>query len=191
MASILNTASFPPGSSRAFIDAIIRQQQQVDSTGNQGNQNAEALAQVQKAVNELSSNLEGTDATAKSALQTANSAQDQAATALRAANNAGNGVGDINMNAVFKNVTGPQSVGGPLGATQFTVSGTKVVGARVGGWTPVSGQQTRGGMNADQTFNASPAYSQAESAALAAGLLEARRVIAALYGAMAEHGLIG
>ena len=189
--ALLNTSSFPPGSSRAFIDEIIRQQKQVTDTGNQGNQNAEALTQVQKAVNELSSALEGTTATAKSALQTANSAQEAAAAAQRAANNAGNGVGDLNMNAVLKNVTDPQTVGGPFGASNFRVGGAQVVGARVGGWQPVTGTQERGGINADQTFNASAAYSQAEANAVASGLLEARRVIAALYGAMAQHGLIG
>jgi len=189
--AILNSSTFPPGSSRAFIDAILRQQQRVEDTSNQGSSNEQALTQVQKAVNELSSALEGTTATATSALQTANSAKDDAAAAQRAANSAGNGVGDLNMNAVLKNITDPQNVGGPLGAANFRVGGVQVVGARVGGWTPVTGTQQRGGINADQTFNASAAYSQAEANAVASGLLESRRLIAALYGAMAAHGLIG
>lgn len=189
--AILNTSSFPPGSSRAFMDEIIRQQRKVEDTSQQGNDNQEALTQVQKAVNSLSSALETTSSTATSALQTANSAKEDAAAAQRAANSAGNGVGDINMNAVFKNVTAAQTVGGPFGASQFTVGGTKVVGARVTGWTAVTGAQKAGGINADQNYPAGAAYSQAEVLALASGLQEARQVIAALYGAMASHGLIG
>lgn len=189
--AVLNAASFPAGSSRAFIDAILRQQQAAEDTGKKTDDNATQLTQVQKAVNELSSALESTDATAKSALQNANSAQQDAATALRAANNAGNGVGDINMNAVFKNTTATQTVGGPLGASQFNVGGNKVVGGRVGGWTATSGTEQRGSLNADQGFNAGGQYSQAEAAAVAAGLVEARKVIHSLVTLVLSHGLAG
>lgn len=189
--AILNSAAFPPGSSRAFIDAIVRQQTQAQNTDDKTEENTQQLTQVQKAVNELSSALESTDATAKSALQNANSAQETAATALRAANSAGNGVGDINMNAVFKNVTGTQTVGGPFGASQFNVGGNKVVGGRVGGWTPTTGTEQRGNLNADQGFATSAAYSQAELAAIAAGLVEARKVIHSLCVLILSHGLAG
>lgn len=189
--AILTSGSFPAGSSPAFIDAMLRQQRQTQDTGKKTDDNATQLSQVQQAVNALSSDLNSVSSTANSAMNTANTAAQQAAQALRAANNAGNGVGDINMNAVFKNVTATQTVGGPFGATQFNVGGAKVVGARSTGWAPVAGGEQRGGLNADQGFPAGGSYSQGEVQAIGAGLTEARRHIAAIYNALAGHGLIG
>ncbi len=190
-APFLNANAFPPGSSRSFIDALLRQYQASQDTGKKTDDNATQLTQVQKAVNELSSALESTTATAKTALSTANTAANDAAAALRAANNAGNGVGDINMNAVFKNTTATQTVGGAFGAARYLVGGVQVVGGRMGGWTGTSGAEQRGGLNADQGFNVGGPYSQQEVLAIAAGLVEVRKVVNSLCNLVISHGLAG
>lgn len=183
--------SFPPGSTRAFIDSIIRQQQVVDDTKTNTDQNTSDVKKFQDALNATNKTLETTTATASSALTAAQNAQITANSAQSAANSAGNGVGDINMNAVFKNATGTQTVGGPLGASQFNVGGNKVVGARVGGWTPPTGAESRAGLDADLGFNASATYLQSDIQALASGLIEVRKLVAALQNALSAHGLIG
>lgn len=187
----ISANSFPPGSTRAFIDSIVRQQQAVDDTKKNTDQNTTDVKKFQEALNALNTTLDTTTATAATALQNAQTAQTTANSALSAANSAGNGVGDLNQNAVLKSATATQNVGGPLGASQFNVGNSKVVGARVAGWTPSTGTASRDGLNADEGYAASAVYTPSDIQALASGLVEVRKLVAALQSALTSHGLIG
>lgn len=189
--ALLSSQIFPPGSSRSFIDALVRQQQTVTDTGKKTDDNTTNLDALTKAVNALSGTVEGQSNSITQAQNTANEARDTANTALTRANNAGNGVGDINMNAVFKNTNATQTVGGPFGASQFNVSGNKVVGARQGGWTASRGTAQPGNVDCDVGYNASGNYNQGDIQALANGLNEVRKLAVALQFALTNHGLIG
>ncbi len=182
--AVLNAQSFPPGSSRAFVDAILRQQQRVEETGKGNAQNGEALTKLQAAVNALSGDVERAEQSAASALSAAQGAQATADQALRNANSAGNGVGDINMNAVFKNETARQAIAGQLQAAAFLVGGNQVIGARQTGWTGGSGVTKQGGVNCDASYDASNVNG------IIAGLVEVRKLAVALQIALSNHGLI-
>lgn len=187
----LNSSAFPPGSSRAFIESILQQQKQVSDSSQQGEENATGLTKLQESVNLLSQELDTVSQRATTAINTANTANNTANSALSAANSAGNGVGDINMTAVFKNQTATQNVAGPLGAAQFNVGGAKVVGGRQTGWANSTGTGQAGGVNADQAYSASGTYVQAELQAAVNGLVEVRKLAVQLQYALTAHGLIG
>lgn len=96
------------------------------------------------------------------------------------------------------NVPSPTSdklqVGGSENVSvSYKVAGLQVVSAQQTGWTASTGTALKGGINAATAYPAGALYSQAEVQAIAAGLVEARRVIKALQDALAAtsgHGLI-
>lgn len=78
-------------------------------------------------------------------------------------------------------------------SVSYKVAGLQVVSSQQTGWTTSTGTALKGGMNAAAAYPAGALYSQAEVQAIAAGLVEARRVIKALQDALAAtagHGLI-
>lgn len=78
-------------------------------------------------------------------------------------------------------------------SVSYKVGGLQVVSAQQTGWTASTGTALKGGMNAATAYTVGATYSQTEVQALAAGLVEARRVIKALQDALAAtagHGLI-
>lgn len=78
-------------------------------------------------------------------------------------------------------------------SVSYKVAGLQVVSAQQTGWTASTGTALKGGINAATAYTVGAAYSQAEVQAIAAGLVEARRVIKALQDALAAttgHGLI-
>lgn len=100
-------------------------------------------------------------------------------------------IASIENDYVSKTITSPQSLASTLNvATSYSVNGTKVVGARVTGWTTSTGSPRKTGFFADQTYTVSATYSQAEVSNIATGLTEVRQVAKALEDAMRSHGLI-
>lgn len=78
-------------------------------------------------------------------------------------------------------------------SVSYKVAGTQVVSSQQTGWTASTGTALKGGMNAATAYTVGATYSQSEVQAIAAGLVEARRVIKALQDALAAttgHGLI-
>lgn len=78
-------------------------------------------------------------------------------------------------------------------SVSYKVAGLQVVSAQQAGWTASTGTALKGGMNAATAYPAGALYSQAEVQAIAAGLVEVRRVVKALQDALAAtagHGLI-
>lgn len=92
---------------------------------------------------------------------------------------------------VSKSATGVQSLSSPLNVTtSYSVSGTKVIGARATGWTAATGAALLGVFNANQTFTVSNPPTQAEVQAIANALIAARQRIKALEDMSRTHGLI-
>lgn len=92
---------------------------------------------------------------------------------------------------VSKSVTDLQALLSPLDvATSYSVNGSKVVGARVTGFTTASGTALKGAFAADASYTIGTTYSQTQVQALANGLREARQRIKALEDALRSHGLI-
>lgn len=178
----LNPRAFPPGSSQVFIDLINR------------------LALL---LNTASDDAGGAKDTAEGAQQTAdeqktrNDAQDLTLENHGQAINVQRGdidaLADVITNDVIRNdraqlqiMTGPLSVNAEL-----RISNVKVLGGRITGWTASTGTISRAGLNADQSFTVGAAYSQTEMQALANGLVEVRKLVAALQAAAMSHGMIG
>lgn len=182
---ILNARSFPPGSSREFIDAILRiNDQQNAAAGTADNaqetaQGAQTVADAQKVRNDQ-----------QDIVLTDHSSQ---INALRTdVDNQGNSIININNNAVKTNVTTLQVMQGALSVnTELRVSNIKVLGTRNTGWTATTGTQKKGGYNSDLALPVGAAYSQAEITAIANATIEIRQVVAALIAAFTSHGAIG
>lgn len=181
----INAQSFPPGSSPAFIDAIQRLVNAQTDTGKAAG-NAEETAQGAQTVAD--------------AQKTRNDQQDIVLTdhssqinALRTdVDNQSGSIININQHAIKDNTTSLQIMAGALSVNQeLRISNVKVLGGRNTGWTPTTGTQKKGGMNADNAYNASADYSQPELQAIAGGLVEVRQVVAALIAAFTSHGAIG
>lgn len=100
-------------------------------------------------------------------------------------------IDNIQADYVSKSVTTSQTLASPLNVTMsYSVSGTKVVGARQTGWTAATGTSLLGSFNANQTYSASATYSQSEIQSLGNGLQQARQRIKALEDMARTHGLI-
>jgi len=100
-------------------------------------------------------------------------------------------IDNLQADAVSKKATEAQAISSPISvATSYSVNGTKVVGARVTGFTAATGTALKGAFNASTTFTVSATYTQAEVQALSNGLVAARQRIKALEDAMRSHGLI-
>ncbi len=83
-----------------------------------------------------------------------------------------------------------QVVGDVTVSSSYKVSGVKVVGSRVSGFTASTGSGLKGAFNASQAYTVSATYTQSEVQAMASGLTAARQRIKALEDAMRSHGLI-
>ncbi len=100
-------------------------------------------------------------------------------------------INELQEHAIVDNPSSLQTIEGSLNVTTaYEVSGIKIVGAQQSGWIAIDGTPVKGGINADQIYNASTEYSQSDIQALATGLLEARQVIKALSDALIAHGLM-
>lgn len=103
----------------------------------------------------------------------------------------GTDIDNLQADYVSKSTTTPQSLASTLNvATSYSVSGTKVVGARQAGWTAGTGTALLGAFNANQSFTVSNPPTQAEVQAIAAALVAARQRNLALEQMARTHGLI-
>lgn len=92
---------------------------------------------------------------------------------------------------VSKSAVASQSLASPLNVTtSYSVGGTKVVGARVTGWTAATGTALLGSFNANQAYTASATYTQSEVTAIGTGLQQVRQRAKAIEDALRNHGLI-
>lgn len=97
----------------------------------------------------------------------------------------------IQNDYVSKSATGTQSISSPVSvATSLSVNGTKVIGARVTGWTASTGSSLPGAFNSNDSYPVSASYVQGEIQDIAFGVRTARQRIKALEDAMRAHGLI-
>lgn len=88
--------------------------------------------------------------------------------------------------------TGANSFDQPVESPNgFTVEGTQVVGAQVGGWTAGTGTPNMGAFDGDRTRVLTGSYVQVDMQAVQDDLLAARQRILALEQALEAHGLIG
>lgn len=72
----------------------------------------------------------------------------------------------------------------------YKVAGIQVITARQTGWTAATGTAAYGAFAANQPYNTSATYVQAEANAVAVGLFQARQRIKALEDVLRYHGLI-
>lgn len=128
--------------------------------------------------------------TANTALASAATAQTAANAAQATANSAQTLANAINADYISKTVVTAQAVVSTFQAASYLVAGLQVVGPRITGWTAATGTPYYGAFNGNTTYAAGATYLQAEAAAVASGLLEARQRIIALEKAMRDHGLI-
>lgn len=201
----LVASSFPPGSPIPYVDAMLKQQDQVVATEKKTDQNTLSIESLNETVIVIREDLNETTQTAnaaktaadqaiadaKTAQDTATQAVDDAKTAQDTAQGAVDAIEVIQDHAIFDNVSTPQNVTGTFGAQAFTVAAVQVVGARKTGFSAPSGTAAKAGINGDAAYAVGAAYSQAEVQALAVGLVEARRTIAALQQVLLDHGLTG
>lgn len=211
MAQIL-AGSFPPGSPRAYIEAVLGQAKQIDDTEKATNGNTKNIAELNDVVVVIRDDLDANVIATQAAQSAADQAIDDAATAQQAAedaqedadqaiddalaagnlaNAAQNDVTDLRTKVIYTNLMTAQSVLGAFQAASYYVAGVKVVGSRVTGFTAPSGASQKTGINANAVYPVSSAYTQAEVQAIAAGLVEARKTIAALQELVIAHGLGG
>lgn len=100
-------------------------------------------------------------------------------------------IDNIQLDYISKTATALQSLASPLNVTtSYSVSGTKVIGARQTGWTTGTGTPLLGAFNANQAYTVSATYTQSEVSAIATGVQQARQRILALESALRTHGLI-
>lgn len=178
----LNPQSFPPGSSREFIDLIVRLQQFVDNTGKTATGAQEAAQGAQQTADQQATRNDSQDQTLDDHQSEINTAQGDISALTDVITN------DVihNDRAQLQVMAGPLSVG-----TELRISNVKVLGGRITGWTASTGTVSRAGLNADQAFTVGAAYSQTEMQAIAAALVEVRKLAAALQAAGTSHGMIG
>lgn len=97
----------------------------------------------------------------------------------------------IELDYVSKSVVTSQSLTSPLNVdTSYSVNGTKVLGARVTGFTAATGTALKSAFNANMAFPVSATYTQAEAQAIATALISTRQRVKALEDALRLHGLI-
>lgn len=100
-------------------------------------------------------------------------------------------ISTLQTDYVSKSSTASQTLLGPLNvATSYSVNGTKVLGARVTGFTASSGTALKGAFNADASYTVGSTYSQSQVQSIASDLTSARQRIKALEDVMRTHGLI-
>lgn len=100
-------------------------------------------------------------------------------------------INTIQADYVSKSATSSQVISSPISvSTSYSVNGTKVVGARVTGFTAATGTALLGSFPADNNYTIGTTYSQSQVQSLATDLRAARQRIKALEDAMRTHGLI-
>jgi len=151
---------------------------------------ATAAAAAQITANGALASAGAAQTTANTALANAATAQSAANAAQTTANAAQTLANTINADYISKTAAPPQSVARTLQAASYLLGGLQVVGPRITGWTAATGTPYYGAFNGNTTYAAGATYLQAEAAAVASGLLEARQRIIALEKAMRDHGLI-
>ncbi|NBN03307.1 phage tail protein [Proteus sp. G2665] len=100
-------------------------------------------------------------------------------------------ISEIKVDYVSLSKTEKQKLLSPIDVSaSYSVNGTKVVGARVTGFTSATGTALKGSFNANQSYSFSADYTRSEIQTLANGLIETRQRIKALEDALRSHGLI-
>ena len=153
-------------------------------------QAAQDAAAAQFTANEAILDAAFAQGTADAAQADATQALADAATAQSTADSALALAEAIEDDYVSKTDPDPQAVVSTFEAASYVVAGLQVVGPRIIGWTAATGTPYYGAFNGNTTYAAGVVYLQAEAAAVASGLLEARQRIIALEKAMRDHGLI-
>lgn len=133
----------------------------------------EAAQGVQQAIND--------SGTALSGVTTLNQAVDALDNAIVA----------IATDYVSYTKTAVQSIASPFQAVSYRVNGVQVIGARVGGFTAPAGVSSKAQINADAGYNVGGEYDQGQVQAIATGLVQVRKLVAALQEALISHGVIG
>lgn len=168
------------------------EQTQTDAAGAIGGANdaMDKAAVAQDSADQATQDAAAAQSSADEAQSDANQALTNAATAQNTANSALSLAQYIDGDYVSKTDAAAQSVVSTFQATSYLVAGLQVVGPRITGWTAATGTPYYGAFNGNTTYAAGATYLQAEAAAVASGLLEARQRIIALEKAMRDHGLI-
>lgn len=138
-----------------------------------GDTAAQAVAGVQQAISD--------SGTALSGVTTLNQAVDALDSAIVA----------IATDYVSYTKQAAQAIPGAFQASSFRVNGVKVVGARVGGFPATTGSSSKDSLNADAGYNVGGDYDQGQVQAIASGLVQVRKLVAAIHEALTAHGLIG
>ncbi|MBD2791573.1 tropomyosin [Xenorhabdus szentirmaii] len=100
-------------------------------------------------------------------------------------------VGTIKGDYLSKSATVDQSLASPLNVTtSYSVGGVKVVGARVTGFTPMSGSAHKGAVNANQSWSAEEAYTRSTLQSLMNQVTLLAQRCKAHEDALRTHGLI-
>lgn len=184
-ASRLDATVMPVGFSQAFSLYLIQQSQSNDSVAAKANQAAAGAydAQVKNDAQDLE--IDGIDNRLTQAEQNVSSLGNRVSSAELAING-------LQNDYVSKSATTQQTLASPLNVTtSYSVGGTQVLGARVTGFTALTGTGLYTGFNADAIQTISATYVQAESQAMATQIQTARRRIKALEDALRAHGIIG
>jgi len=184
-ASRLDATVMPVGFSQAFSLYLLQQSQSNDSVAAKANQAAAGAYDAQVKNDEQDEQLDGIEQRITQNEADIN-ALDGRVDATELA------IGNIQNDYVSKSATTQQTLDSPLNVTtSYSVGGTQVLGARVTGFTALSGTGYYASFNADLIQSISSTYVQAESQALATQIQTARRRIKALEDALRAHGIIG
>lgn len=168
-----NAASIAAAAAQAAADQAALDAAAAQTTANQAVLDAAAAQGAADAA----------QADATQALSDAATAQSTADSALLLAQ-------DIETDYISQTEVAAQAVVSTFQAASYLVAGLQVVGPRITGWTAATGTPYYGAFNGNTAYAAGVVYLQAEAAAVASGLLEARQRIIALEKAMRDHGLI-
>lgn len=97
----------------------------------------------------------------------------------------------IQSDYVSKSATALQTIASPISvSTSYSVGGVKVVGARVTGFSAMTGTALKATLNADYSETGNATYSPAQITQLFSIVKEARQKLKAHDDAMRTHGLI-
>ncbi|MCK7258093.1 phage tail protein [Enterobacter asburiae] len=100
-------------------------------------------------------------------------------------------IANLQTDYVSKSSTAAQTLASPLNvATSYSIGGTKVVGARVTGFSAMTGTARKTTLNADYSETGSATYSSAQMTQIFDLVKEARQKLKAHDDAMRTHGLI-
>lgn len=100
-------------------------------------------------------------------------------------------IDSLQADYVSKSVLTSQSLASPLNVTtSYSVGGTKVVGARVTGWTAAIGTSVRTAFNVDAVYTVSATYTQSEVQAISSALRITRQRLKGIEDALRAHGMI-